>query len=106
RVLEIQAKMYAQEYGMKLAIVRPFNTYGPRDHFDLENGHVIPSLVKKVVDGHDPITVWGNGSQTRSFVYVSDAVRGMLMAIQKYPVPDPINIGSAEEVSMRDLIQR
>lgn len=103
RVLELQGRLYAQQYGMKTAIVRPFNTYGPRDHFDLEYGHVIPSLIKKVMDGDNPLVVWGDGKQTRSFVYVTDVVSGMIRAIEKYPVADPVNIGTEEEISIGDL---
>src|SRR6266581_7495664 len=68
RVLELQARLYSQEYGMQVVNVRPFNSYGPRDHFDVEAGHVIPSLIKKITDGNNPLIVWGDGSQTRSFI--------------------------------------
>jgi len=103
RVLELQGRFYAEEYGVKISTVRPFNSYGPRDHFDVELGHVIPSLIRKVVDGHDPIVVWGDGTQTRSFIYVSDTVTGMTLAVEKGVATDPINIGSAEEISIADL---
>jgi len=103
RVLELEGRLYAKEYGMTISTIRPFNSYGPRDHFDLESGHVIPSLVRKVVDGQNPITVWGDGSQTRSFIYVTDTVRGMLLAAESSEVAEPINIGNAEEISIGDL---
>ncbi|SRR6266566_1800279 len=103
RVLEVQSKLYAEQYAMKIAIVRPFNTYGPRDHFDSKFGHVIPSLLLRVTYGENPLVVWGDGKQTRSFVFVSDVVRGMLMSIEKYATADPINIGSDEEISIGDL---
>jgi len=103
RVLEVQSRLYADQYGMKIAIVRPFNTYGPRDHFGSQYGHVIPSLVSRVLDGESPLRVWGNGQQTRSFIYVTDVVRAMLLAVEKYASADPINIGSSEEISIDEL---
>jgi GDP-L-fucose synthase len=102
RVLELQARLYSQEYGMHVISVRPFNSYGPRDHFDIESGHVIPSLIKKVMDGDNPLIVWGDGSQTRSFIYVDDTVRGMILATER-SVAEPVNIGSAEEISIANL---
>lgn len=104
RMAEVQAQCYAEEYGMKIAIVRPYNTYGPRDHFDPEKSHVIPALIRRVFDGENSITVWGDGEQTRAFIYVTDLARGMLLATEKYPKPDPINIGTDEEIKIRDLI--
>jgi GDP-L-fucose synthase len=104
RTAEMQAQLYAQEHGMKVAIVRPYNTYGPRDHFELERAHVIPALIKKVLDNQDPVVVWGDGEQTRAFVYVEDLVTGMLLATEKYPEADPLNIGTEEEISIRDLV--
>lgn len=103
RVLEIQSKLYANQYGMKIAIVRPFNTYGPRDHFGSQYGHVIPSLITKVMNGESPLRVWGNGQQTRSFVFVTDVVRGMMLAVENFVTADPINIGSSEEISISEL---
>src|SRR3989344_2894223 len=103
RMAEILAKSYVQEYGMKIGLVRPYNAYGPGDNFDPDRSHVIPALVKKVIDGENPLVVWGDGSATRSFIYIDDIVRGMLLAIEKYPRPDPINLGTKEEISVRDL---
>jgi GDP-L-fucose synthase len=101
---EVQAQTYAQEFGMEIAIVRPYNTYGPRDHFDPQKAHVIPAIIRRVVDEEDPSIVWGDGEQSRAFVYVSDVGRGMLLAAEKYPNADPLNIGSDEEVKTRDLV--
>ena len=103
RVLEVESRLYAHQYGMKIAIVRPFNTYGPRDHFGTQYGHVIPSLISRVMGEENPLRVWGNGQQTRSFVFVTDVVRGMILAMEKYAKADPVNIGSSEEVSIADL---
>jgi GDP-L-fucose synthase len=105
RVLELQGSLYASQYGMKIGIVRPFNTYGPRDHFDGEFGHVIPSLIKKVCRGDNPLQVWGSGAQTRSFIFVTDVVKGMLRTVEKYPIADPLNIGSDQEISIAALAE-
>lgn len=104
RVAELQARLYFEEYGMKIGIVRPANTYGPRDYFDLEEGHVIPALIRKILSGSDMIIVWGTGEQSRTFIYVTDVVEGMLLAMEKYPKPDPINIASDEEIKIKDLV--
>lgn len=104
RMAEVQGRLYAQEFGMKISMVRPYNTYGPRDHFDPEKSHVIPALIKRVFDDENPLVVWGSGNQSRAFLYVSDLVRGMMMAIEKYPQPDPINLGTDEEIKIKDLI--
>lgn len=106
RMAEKLGMYYAEEFGMKIGIVRPYNAYGPRDHFDPATSHVIPALIKRVMDGEDPVIVWGSGKQTRAFLYVGDLAEGMIQAIEKYPVPDPINIGTDEEVSVNDLIQK
>jgi nucleoside-diphosphate-sugar epimerase len=104
RLAEVQARTYFEEYGMKIAIVRPYNTYGPRDHFDSQTNHVIPSLIRRVHEGENPLTVWGDGNQSRAFVYVSDVVNGMLLATEKYPVGEPVNIGSLEETKIKELV--
>ena len=104
RVGELQTKMYAKEYDVKISVVRPMNAYGPRDDFNLETAHVVPSLIRKVVEAKSEFSVWGSGKQTRSFVYVSDVVKGMVMALEKYPVPDPLNIGTSKEVSITKLV--
>lgn len=105
RAMEIQAEAYSREFDMKIGIIRPYNGYGPRDDFDWETSHVIPALIRKVVEGQNPISVWGDGSQTRSFLYVSDFVEGLLLGLEKYPVCDPVNIGTDEEIKIGDLIR-
>ncbi len=105
RMAEVLGKYYQEEFGMKVAIVRPYNCYGPRDHFFPVPTHVIPSLIRRVVDGEDPVTVWGSGHQTRAFLYVEDLVRGMMLAVEKYTVADPVNLGSDEEVTMQQLVE-
>jgi len=103
RMEEYVGKAYAEEFGMKIAIARPFNSYGPRDDFFAEYSHVIPGLVKRVFQGENPFVVWGTGKQTRSFVYVTDFARGILEVCEKYAVADPLNIGSDDEISIADL---
>jgi GDP-L-fucose synthase len=95
---------YQEEFGMRVGIVRPYNCYGPRDHFDPDVSHVIPALIKRVFDGENPVKVWGSGKQTRAFLYVEDLAEGMILAVEKYPVADPLNLGTDEEVSIKELI--
>ncbi|MEI7640413.1 MAG: NAD-dependent epimerase/dehydratase family protein [bacterium] len=105
RGLEITGKMMKEQYGIHVAIVRPYNAYGPRDKFDIAQAHVIPALINKVFHATDgKIEVWGNGEQTRAFVYAKDIARGMMLATEKYKEADPVNIGSNEEVSIKDLV--
>lgn len=104
RIAELQARFYAKEYGMRIAIIRPTNAYGPRDDFSPETSHVIPALIRKIYESKDVITVWGSGNQTRSFIYVEDLVRAMMEVAEKYAVADPINIGTEEEITIKDLV--
>lgn len=104
RIAEIQAMAYSKEYrDFKIAIGRPYNCYGPRDDFDLETSHVIPALIRKVEEGYNPLTVWGDGMETRAFIYVEDLARGLIMLTERYPEADPVNIGTTEEIKIRDL---
>lgn len=103
RVCELMARFYAQEYGMKIAIARPYNCYGPKDDFDPATSHVIPGLIKRVFDGENPLNVWGSGKQSRSFLYVEDFARGLIEITEKYSEADPVNIGTEEEVTIGDL---
>lgn len=105
RMAEVQAVTYAREFGMKIAIVRPYNAYGPRDHFDPYRAHVIPALIQRVFNGENPITVWGDGEQSRAFLYVTDLAKGMLESTEKYPEADAINIGTTEEIKIKDLVK-
>lgn len=105
RVGELLGKYYKEEFGMQVAIVRPYNCYGPRDHFFPTPSHVIPSLIRRVADGEDPVIVWGSGVQTRAFLYVDDLVNGMMLATEKYAAADPVNLGTDEEVTIRQLVE-
>ncbi len=105
RITEITGKLLYNQYGINVAIVRPYNAYGPRDKFDLENAHVIAAIINKVFNSKDgKIQVWGTGEQTRTFLYVKDVVRGMMLAMEKYAIADPINLGSDEEIKIKDLV--
>jgi len=106
RVLELQARFYADQYGMKIAVARPYNIYGPRDDFEWETSHVIPALIRKVVEGAGEIEVWGDGTQTRSFLYVTDAVEGLCLLAENRPTAEPVNLGTDEEVSIAELTRR
>jgi GDP-L-fucose synthase len=103
RMVEYLAQAYGEQYGMNVGIARPFNTYGPRDDFFREYSHVIPGLIKRFLAGD--LTVWGSGNQTRSFVYVSDAARGVLEMCAHGSARGPCNIGTDEEVSIRELAE-
>src|SRR3989338_6527567 len=106
RMAELLGIYYSEEFGVEVAIVRPYNCYGPRDHFDPQTSHVIPALIKRVFAGENPVKVWGSGKQTRAFLYVEDLAEGMMKAIEKYPFPDPINLGTDEEISIAALIKK
>ncbi len=105
RFLEVQGRCYAEEYPIKVALPRPYNAYGPRDDFEWETSHVVPALIRKVIEGQNPLEVWGDGSQTRSFLYVSDFVEGLMLTLEHCPECEPINIGSNEEITIADLIR-
>ncbi|MFH1850450.1 MAG: SDR family NAD(P)-dependent oxidoreductase [archaeon] len=105
RMAELQAKLYETEFGMAIAVVRPYNAYGPRDHFDPEKSHVIPALIRRVFSGEDPLVVWGNGEQSRSFLYVTDFAEGILLAAEKGCGKGPINLGTVEEIKIKDLVR-
>jgi GDP-L-fucose synthase len=103
RMAEYLGKAYSQEFGMKVAIARPYNAYGPRDHFESEDSHVIAALIRRIAGGEDPVLVWGDGKSTRAFLYVEDAARGLLDVAEKYAECDPVNLGTDEEVSIGEL---
>ncbi len=105
RLAEIQARCYQLEYGMKVAITRPYNVYGPRDHFNPETAAVVPSKILQVMQAKDKVVIWGDGLQTRSFTYVDDEVTGMMLAVEKYFCTQPLNIASEEEITIKDLVQ-
>jgi GDP-L-fucose synthase len=107
-MLLVQGQAYRQQYGFHSIFLLPVNLYGPRDHFDPAISHVIPALIKKCLDARDQgaseIVVWGDGSATREFLYVEDAAEGIVLAAERYDKPDPVNLGAAFEISIRDLV--
>lgn len=104
RMGELQAEAYKIQYGWdKIAIVRPANVYGPYDNFDPENAMVIPSLIKRVLDGENPLKVWGDGSPIRDFIHADDVAEGMLLALEK-GIGQPINLGSGVGVSIKEIV--
>lgn len=103
RMGELQAQAYREEYSMTIAVARPTNAYGPRDNFDLETSHVIPALILKAVERQNPFVVWGTGESTRDFIHARDVARGMLLALEKYAVADPINLATGKSISIKEL---
>ena len=97
------AKYYTKEKNMEVIIGRPFNAYGARDHFDESTSHVIPAIMKRVLSGDDPVTIWGSGNQSRVFVHAKDIARGMMLLAEKAPSMIPVNIGHDSEITIKEL---
>lgn len=107
RFAEIQARYFAQEFPKtKIAIARPSNAYGgTRFHLDSEKSHVIPALIKKIMDDNNPLVVWGSGEQTRNFIHVVDAARAFMLLVEKCPA-DPVNVGTDHLISIKELVYK
>jgi nucleoside-diphosphate-sugar epimerase len=105
RFLELQAHHYAKEFGMEIAIARPFNAYGARDMADGERSHVIPALIARLMSDEPDLVVWGDGTQTRSFIHARDVAEGLALLTERYAVCDPVNVGHDRETSMRQLVR-
>lgn len=104
RMQEYLGQQYAKEFGMAIAIPRPYNAYGPRDNFDSDTSHVIPSLIHKAMQTEDgQFEVWGDGSYSRGFLHVDDFARGVIEASARFQCAKPINIGPSEEVTVKEL---
>jgi GDP-L-fucose synthase len=101
----VGAQSYRAQYDTDAIFLLPANLYGPRDNFDLQTSHVIPALIRKMVGAHDEVVLWGDGSPTREFLYVDDCADGMLLAAQRYDGAEPVNLGTSEEISIRDLAE-
>jgi GDP-L-fucose synthase len=110
KMLLVQAQAYREQYGYNAVYLMPVNLYGPRDNFDLQTSHVIPALIRKCVEaqarGESEIVAWGDGSPTREFLYAPDAADGIIAAAEKYDGPEPVNLGSGQEISIRDLLEK
>jgi GDP-L-fucose synthase len=110
KMLLVQAQAYREQYGFNAIFLLPVNLYGPGDNFDPGTSHVIPALIRKCVeareDGRDEVVVWGSGKATREFLYVDDAAEAIVLAMQRYDKPAPVNIGAGFEISIRDLVEQ
>ena len=109
KMLLVQSQAYREQYGFNSIYLLPVNLYGPRDNFNLETSHVIPALIRKMIDaenrGEDEIVLWGDGSPTREFFYAGDAARGIVMAAERYNGSEPVNLGAGMEISIKNLAQ-
>jgi GDP-L-fucose synthase len=107
KALLVMCQSYRQQYGMNAIYLLPVNLYGPRDNFDLHSSHVIPALIRKCVEARDrgdhTITAWGTGSASREFLYVEDCADALVASMEKYDSPEPMNLGSGREITIRDL---
>jgi GDP-L-fucose synthase len=110
KALLVQAQAYRTQYGLDAIYLIPTNLYGPGDNFNPDSSHVIPALIRKCVEARQQrqptINVWGTGRATREFLYVDDAARAIVLASERYEGREPVNIGSAEEISIRELVER
>jgi GDP-L-fucose synthase len=110
KMMLVQSQAYRQQYGFNSIYLLPVNLYGPKDNFDLESSHVIPAMIRKFhtakADGAPSVTLWGDGSPTREFLYVDDCAEGIVLATKKYEKSDPVNLGSGNEISIRDLADK
>jgi GDP-L-fucose synthase len=108
KMLLVQAQSYRQQYAFNSIFLLPANLYGPGDNFNPDSSHVIPALIKKVIDakkrGEKQIEVWGTGKVTREFLYVADAAEGIILAAENYDKSGPVNLGTGSEISIKDLI--
>jgi GDP-L-fucose synthase len=109
KMLLVQSQAYRQQYGFNAIYLLPVNMYGPDDNFDPKSSHVIPAIIRKVYEAkkksRNYIEVWGTGKATREFLYVEDGAEGILLATERYDKPEPINLGSGMEISIKNLVQ-
>jgi GDP-L-fucose synthase len=109
KMLVVQAQAYRQQYGLNAISLLPVNLYGPGDNFDLESSHVIPALIRKAIEARDAgrplLEVWGTGSASREFLFVRDAAAAITAATDLYDKPEPVNIGSGQEITIRELVE-
>jgi GDP-L-fucose synthase len=99
----VGAQSYREQYGLNAIFLLPANLYGPRDNFHETNAHVIPDLIRKMIEAESEVVLWGDGSPTREFLYVEDCADGLLRAAELYDGPEPVNLGTGEETSIREL---
>jgi GDP-L-fucose synthase len=109
KALLVMAQAYRKQYAMDIIYLLPVNLYGPKDNFDLESSHVIPALIRKfcaaVEKGEKTVVVWGTGRVSREFLYVKDAAEGIIRAAESYNKPDPVNLGTGKEITIKLLVE-
>jgi GDP-L-fucose synthase len=105
KALVVGAQAYREQYGLRAISLLPANLYGPGDNFDLETGHVIAHLIRKMLEADDEVVLWGDGSPTREFLYVDDCAEALVLAGERYDGPEPVNLGAAREISIRELAE-
>jgi GDP-L-fucose synthase len=101
----VGAQAYRQQYGLDSIFLLPTNLYGPRDNFDLQTSHVIPALIRKMIESPERVVLWGDGSPTREYLYVDDCVEGLLRAADRYSGAEPVNLGTGVETSIRETAE-
>ena len=110
KAMLVMLQGYRTQYGMNGIYLLPVNLYGPGDNFNPASSHVIPALIKKIVDamdaGREHIECWGTGSASREFIYAPDAAEGIVLATEKYNGPEPVNIGAGSEITIKDLVEK
>jgi GDP-L-fucose synthase len=105
KTLLVGAQAYRDQYGTDAIYLLPANLYGPRDNIHLTNAHVIPDLIRKMVTAEGEVVLWGDGSPTREFLYVDDCAEGLVLASERYDGPEPVNLGTGVETSIRELAE-
>jgi GDP-L-fucose synthase len=109
KMLLVQAQAYRQQYGLNAITLLPVNLYGPGDNFDPASSHVIPALIRKAAEARDAgrnwVSVWGTGTASREFLFVRDAAEAILLAADRYDKPEPVNVGSGQEITIRELAE-
>ncbi|MBK9128465.1 MAG: GDP-L-fucose synthase [Phycisphaerales bacterium] len=109
KALLVMCQAYRQQYGLNAIYLLPVNLYGPRDNFDLHTSHVIPAMIRKFIEarerGQEAVTLWGDGSPSREFLYVEDAAEGILAAAERYADAEPVNLGSGREIRISELAE-
>jgi GDP-L-fucose synthase len=105
KTILVGAQAYRTQYGLDSIFLLPTNLYGPRDRFHPTNAHVIPDLIRKMIDSPDEVVLWGDGTPTREFLYVDDCVDGLVLAAERYDGGEPVNLGAAKEISIRELAE-
>ena len=103
--LLVGGQAYREQYGLATIHLLQVNLYGPGDNFDLETSHVIPALIRKMLESPEEVVLWGDGTPTREFLYVADSAEALMLAAERYDRPDPVNVGSGQEISIRDLAE-